>query len=99
MRTLTINSLRRMMRGLFSIRRHLIMKLNIDQINEVIVPVECTLLEVDHADGFIDGTYSIKMQKKIISLNEKFVDTFILRIDQQPIGIASVMYRGRLSEN
>lgn len=89
-----MRSFRQILRGFFSIRRHLIMKKAINLSLSESGDSSLVLERIENFSDLIDGTYSVKVQTKIISQNWGKCDTFILKEREKTIGILSIMYKG-----
>ena len=89
-----MGAFRKKLRGIFSIRSHLIMCLDLMQLPQPNTLRQFNLYKVEHDTELIDGTYSVQMQQNIISHNPGLVETFVLKDKSETIGIMSVMYKG-----
>lgn len=89
-----MGAFRKKLQGIFSIRSHLIMCLDLMQLPQPNTLRQFNLYKVEHDTELIDGTYSVQMQQNIISHNPGLVETFVLKDKSETIGIMSVMYKG-----
>lgn len=85
-----------LLRGIVSLRHHYIMKKTYEPLTHEKMTNDYLLKKVSDYSSLVCGTYSVKLQKKIISENAGNCDTFLL-IDKKTnatLGIISVMYNG-----
>lgn len=91
-----MRSVRKLFRGIFSVRHHFIMKINFNNIKCDEDDRFLYLSEVNQLSDLINGTYSIGLQSKLINENKGLCSTFLLKdtTTNDTIGILSVMYKG-----
>lgn len=91
-----MRSVRQILRGIISFRHHYIMRIIFDDFLEEEVCSNLILERVSDDAELIAGTYSVKLQKKILNVNMGKCDTFILKENNtnDSIGILSIMYKG-----
>lgn len=86
----------KVIKKIISLRSHFIMKKSLYGGDKYIFNNDYELKRVDNLSELIDGTYSIELQKRIISNNEGKCETYICKDvkTNKRIGILSVMYKG-----
>lgn len=82
-------------KGIISVRKHFIMKCELASLKGEHYN-GCGLSKATNSTCLIAGTYSIKLQMRIVKKNKSYCETYLYRdfFSDKTIGIVSIMYKG-----